>query len=86
MVCLTATCPFIHLPPRAVVNLRQQTLDAATRNIGSLKREIERVKETDAGRLRQEYQRLVQVMVRRAGLGWAGLGACIAWREGGCWH
>jgi hypothetical protein len=43
------------------VNIRSQTLDAATRNIGSLKREIERVKRTDEGRLRQEYQRLVQV-------------------------
>ncbi|KAI3435700.1 hypothetical protein D9Q98_001758 [Chlorella vulgaris] len=42
------------------VNIRSQTLDAATRNIGSLKREIERVKRTDEGRLRQEYQRLVQ--------------------------
>jgi hypothetical protein len=53
-------------PPAAptstsAVDLRQQTLDAATRNIATLKREIERVKQTDAGRLRQEYQRLVQV-------------------------
>ncbi|PRW60183.1 DNA repair helicase UVH6 [Chlorella sorokiniana] len=42
------------------VNLRQQTLDAASRNIQTLKREIERTKQTDAGRLRAEYQRLVQ--------------------------
>jgi DNA excision repair protein ERCC-2 len=47
--------------PLSTVNLRQQTLDAATRNISTLKREIERVKQTDAGRLRSEYQRLVQV-------------------------
>ena len=58
LLCSPSTRP----PP--AVNLRQQTLDAATRNIGSLKREIERVKQTDAGRLRQEYQRLVQVSGR----------------------
>ena len=44
----------------AAVNLRMQTIDSAQRNISMLKREIERVKETDAGRLRQEYQRLLQ--------------------------
>ncbi len=43
------------------MNIRQQTLDTAQRNIGALKRELERVKRTDEGRLRQEYQRLVQV-------------------------
>ncbi|KAL4423122.1 hypothetical protein ABPG77_004805 [Micractinium sp. CCAP 211/92] len=41
------------------VNLRQQTLDSAGRNIATLRREIERVKETDAGRLKAEYQRLL---------------------------
>ena len=41
------------------VNLRQQTLDAASRNIGRLKAAIERVKATDADRLRDEYNRLV---------------------------
>lgn len=41
------------------VNLRQQTLDAAGRNIGRLRAAIERVKATDADRLRQEYSRLV---------------------------
>ena len=41
------------------VNLRQQTLDAAGRNIGRLRTAIERVKATDADRLRSEYGRLV---------------------------
>ena len=41
------------------MNLRQQTLDAASRNIGRLKAAIERVKATDADRLRDEYNRLV---------------------------
>ena len=41
------------------VNLRQQTLDAASRNIGRLRAAIERVKATDADRLRNEYNRLV---------------------------
>lgn len=59
--------PPTHTPPPAV-NLRQQTLDAAGRNIATLKREVERVKQTDAGRLRQEYQRLVSV--REAAAGW----------------
>lgn len=54
-------------PPHPTVNLRQQTLDAASRNIQTLKREIERTKQTDAGRLRAEYQRLVQVGTLGAG-------------------
>ena len=41
------------------VNLRQQTLDGAARNITSLSGKIERAKQTDARRLREEYQRLV---------------------------
>ena len=41
------------------MNLRQQTLDGAGRNLVSLRREIDRVKETDADRLREEYRRLV---------------------------
>ena len=41
------------------VNLRQQTLDGAGRNLGALRRRIERMKETDAERLREEYRRLV---------------------------
>ena len=44
------------------MNLRQQTLDGASRNISSLSAAIERSKATDAGRLRDEYQRLVSGM------------------------
>ena len=43
------------------VNLRQQTLDAAVRNLGRLGGSLQRAKETDAEKLRSEYQRLVQV-------------------------
>ncbi len=42
------------------VNLRQHTLDGALRNVSRLKSAIETVKRTDANRLRQEYDRLVQ--------------------------
>ena len=54
------------------VNLRQQTLDAAGRNITSLSGKIERAKQTDARRLREEYARLVdglaqQGVLRRGG-------------------
>lgn len=55
-LALTPHC----LCPRSV-NLRQQTLEGAGRNIASLRREMERVKQTDAGRLRAEYGRLVEV-------------------------
>ena len=41
------------------VNLRQQTLENAGRNLASLRRRIDRMKETDAERLREEYRRLV---------------------------
>lgn len=41
------------------MNIRQQTLDNAVRNIGRLKAAIERTKATDADRLRNEYNRLV---------------------------
>jgi DNA excision repair protein ERCC-2 len=54
------------------VNLRSQTLDAAGRNITSLSGKIERAKQTDARRLREEYARLVdglaqQGVLRRGG-------------------
>mmetsp|Transcript_4027 Transcript_4027/g.16062 ORF Transcript_4027/g.16062 Transcript_4027/m.16062 type:complete len:772 (+) Transcript_4027:286-2601(+) len=54
------------------VNIRQQTLDAAGRNITSLSGKIERAKQTDARRLREEYARLVdglaqQGVLRRGG-------------------
>ena len=42
------------------VNLRQQTLDNAGRNITRLNSAIERAKSTDAQRLKDEYQRLVR--------------------------
>ncbi|MEW5309782.1 MAG: hypothetical protein WDW38_001642 [Sanguina aurantia] len=45
------------------VNLRSQTLDAASRNIGRLNAAIRRVKETDANRLRVEYEKLVRGLV-----------------------
>jgi DNA excision repair protein ERCC-2 len=41
------------------VNIRQQTLDNAGRNLASLRRRIDRMKETDAERLREEYRKLV---------------------------
>ena len=42
------------------MNLRQQTLDNAGRNITRLNSAIERAKSTDAQRLKDEYQRLVR--------------------------
>jgi DNA excision repair protein ERCC-2 len=47
------------------VNLRQQTLDAAGRNITSLSGKIERAKQTDARRLREEYARLVDGLAQQ---------------------
>ena len=47
------------------MNIRQQTLDAATRNIGRLRSAIDRVKATDANRLRDEYNRLVSGLQAR---------------------
>lgn len=41
------------------MNLRQQTLDAAGRNLGRLDSAIQRSKATDARRLQDEYSRLV---------------------------
>ncbi|KAK9823916.1 hypothetical protein WJX72_006337 [[Myrmecia] bisecta] len=41
------------------VNLRQQTLDAAGRNLGRLRVAVDKAKATDASRLRAEYDRLV---------------------------
>lgn len=45
------------------VNLRQQTLDAANRNIGRLSQAISRAKATNAAKLQAEYNRLVQGLV-----------------------
>mmetsp|Transcript_5423 Transcript_5423/g.11986 ORF Transcript_5423/g.11986 Transcript_5423/m.11986 type:complete len:760 (+) Transcript_5423:301-2580(+) len=50
------------------VNLRQQTLDAAGRNLTRLSNAIRRMKETDEARLRNEYQRLVQGLVSQGAL------------------
>lgn len=50
------------------MNLRQRTLDAASRNLSGLRREIDRVKETDAERLRQEYRRLVAGLASQGAL------------------
>jgi len=47
------------------VNLRQQTLDAAGRNITMLSNKIERAKQTDARRLREEYARLVNGLAQQ---------------------
>ena len=41
------------------VALRQRTLDGAARNIASLSRAVDRSKAVDAGRLRDEYNRMV---------------------------
>lgn len=50
------------------VNLRQQTLDNASRNLASLRRRIDRVKETDAERLREEYRKLVNGLASQVAL------------------
>ena len=47
------------------VNLRQQTLEAAGRNITTLTGKIERAKQTDARRLREEYERLVSGLAQQ---------------------
>ncbi|XP_068658392.1 general transcription and DNA repair factor IIH helicase subunit XPD [Aristolochia californica] len=50
------------------VSVRQQTLDGATRNLNKMAQEIERFKATDAGRLRAEYNRLVEGLAQRGNL------------------
>ncbi|KAM3267353.1 general transcription and DNA repair factor IIH helicase subunit XPD isoform X1 [Capsicum chacoense] len=47
------------------VSVRKQTLEGATRNLGRMSQEIERLKATDAGRLRAEYNRLVEGLAQR---------------------
>jgi len=47
------------------VNLRQQTLDNAGRSITSLNNRIERAKQVDERRLRQEYERLVNGLAQQ---------------------
>ncbi|KAK4363604.1 hypothetical protein RND71_018845 [Anisodus tanguticus] len=47
------------------VSVRKQTLEGATRNLSRMSQEIERLKDTDAGRLRAEYSRLVEGLAQR---------------------
>ncbi|KAH0663986.1 hypothetical protein KY284_028917 [Solanum tuberosum] len=47
------------------VSVRKQTLEGATRNLSRMSNEIERLKATDAGRLRVEYNRLVEGLAQR---------------------
>lgn len=50
------------------VSIRKQTLDGATRNLNRIAQEIDRFKATDAGRLRDEYNRLVEGLAQRGNL------------------
>ena len=50
------------------VNLRAKTLETAERNIGRMGRAVDKAKEMDASRLRQEYQRLVQGLAAQGSL------------------
>ncbi|CAI7837339.1 unnamed protein product, partial [Closterium sp. NIES-54] len=50
------------------VNVRQQTIDGAHRNLARLNTTIERFKATDAERLKEEYRRLVDGLAQRGNL------------------
>ncbi|KAG8653860.1 general transcription and DNA repair factor IIH helicase subunit XPD isoform X2 [Manihot esculenta] len=50
------------------VSVRTKTLDGASRNLSRITQEIERFKATDAGRLRAEYNRLVEGLAHRGNL------------------
>ncbi|KAL1832851.1 hypothetical protein DCAR_0102871 [Daucus carota subsp. sativus] len=50
------------------VSVRRQTLEGATRNLSKMSQEIDRLKATDAGRLRSEYNRLVEGLAQRGNL------------------
>ncbi|GBG88390.1 hypothetical protein CBR_g47089 [Chara braunii] len=50
------------------VNIRQQTLEGAQRNLSKLLQIVDKFKATDAARLRQEYTRLVEGMAQRGNL------------------
>ncbi|XP_031263803.1 general transcription and DNA repair factor IIH helicase subunit XPD isoform X1 [Pistacia vera] len=50
------------------VSVRRQTLEGANRNLNRMNQEIERFKATDAGRLRAEYNRLVEGLALRGNL------------------
>ncbi|KAK8916305.1 DNA repair helicase UVH6 [Platanthera zijinensis] len=50
------------------VSIRRKTLDGATRNLNKISQQIDRFKATDAGRLREEYNRLVEGLAQRGNL------------------
>ncbi|XP_052186554.1 general transcription and DNA repair factor IIH helicase subunit XPD isoform X2 [Diospyros lotus] len=50
------------------VSVRSQTLEGATRNLNKMSQDIERFKAVDAGRLRAEYNRLVEGLAQRGNL------------------
>ncbi|CAN1233297.1 General transcription and DNA repair factor IIH helicase subunit XPD [Linum perenne] len=50
------------------VSVRRQTLEGAIRNLARIENEIDRFKATDAGRLRAEYNRLVEGLALRGDL------------------
>ncbi|GFY98784.1 RAD3-like DNA-binding helicase protein [Actinidia rufa] len=50
------------------VSVRMQTLEGATKNLNKLAQEMERLNETDAGRLRAEYNRLVEGLAKGGNL------------------
>ncbi|KAB1203219.1 DNA repair helicase UVH6 [Morella rubra] len=50
------------------VSVRRQTLEGARRNLSKMRQEIEKFKATDAGRLRAEYNRLVEGLAQRGNL------------------
>ncbi|XP_028548310.1 general transcription and DNA repair factor IIH helicase subunit XPD isoform X2 [Dendrobium catenatum] len=50
------------------VSIRRQTLDGATRNLNRIAQVIDKFKATDAGRLREEYNRLVEGLAQRGNL------------------
>lgn len=50
------------------VNIRQQTVDGATRNLNKISQTIQKFKATDANRLRQEYNRLVEGLAQQGNI------------------
>jgi DNA excision repair protein ERCC-2 len=48
--------------------VRRVTLEGANRNLNKIRQEIDRFKATDAGRLRAEYNRLVEGLALRGDL------------------
>ncbi|XP_071716264.1 general transcription and DNA repair factor IIH helicase subunit XPD isoform X2 [Rutidosis leptorrhynchoides] len=50
------------------VSVRRQTIEGARRNLSKMSKEIDRFKASDAGRLRAEYNRLVEGLAQRGNL------------------